>query len=170
MDECDSEETAEWELSGRGRGEGGSSGEAAPVLRFNHTHRRISQRRVRLPDGRNQVFALSDLKNNNNTTPKTVETRRKTRASASFPPPNHHQPNSYGLTLLSVSSRIEESSESRRSEPSCWVLRVLRQVKWNYFGNGNSFFFLLVSEAFRETSRSNRTYVGRFCRSHMACV
>lgn len=48
------------ELSGReGEQKADHLGEAAPVLRFNHTHKRISQRvRVRLPDGPNQIRAL----------------------------------------------------------------------------------------------------------------
>lgn len=79
MDKCDSEETAEWELSGRGRGEGGSSEEAAPVLRFNHTHRRISQRSVRLPDGRNQVCALSDWGGKKHDTEDSRNTQENTR-------------------------------------------------------------------------------------------
>lgn len=67
------------QLSGRGRGEGGSSGEAAPVLRFNHTHRRISQRRVRLPDGRNQICALSDFKKTKKNKKNDTEDSRNTQ-------------------------------------------------------------------------------------------
>lgn len=51
------------ELSGReGEQKADHLGEAAPVLRLNHTHRRISQRRVRLPDGPNQICALRGRK------------------------------------------------------------------------------------------------------------
>lgn len=74
------------ELSGReGEEKADHLGEAAPVLRFDHTHRDISQRRVRLPDGPNQICALRWLKtppicteDRGNTQEKHVRARRFT--------------------------------------------------------------------------------------------